>query len=41
MDPERQIYLSNNKKNFGSKMIYEQQNQKKKSLKIKIWEKIF
>ena len=28
MDPGRQIYLSNNK-NIWSKMIFEQQNQKK------------
>ena len=29
MDPGRQIYLSKNKKIFGKKMIFEQQNQKK------------
>ena len=44
MDPGRQIYLSNNKQHFWSKMIFEQQNQKKISEKKiffqkKIWEK--
>ena len=50
MDPGRKIYLSNIKKNWGQKLLFEQQNQnnfpereifffRKKFGKNKIWEK--
>ena len=49
IDSRRQIYPSNNKRNFWSKIIFEQQNQKKfpekkilnDKIKKKIPEKVF